>query len=66
MQKSGLNMVTWILTVVGALNWGLIGLGSFLGSNLNVVNMLVGTWPQLEAIVYVLIGLSGVYVLLGK
>lgn len=47
--------------MVGALNWGLVGLGGFLGSNLNVVNLLLGAWPQVEWLVYVLVGLSAIY-----
>ena len=56
-----MHMVSWILIIVGALNWGLIGLGGFVGSNWNVVGMILGSWPQLEWLVYVLVGLSGVY-----
>lgn len=62
-QKSPLSLAAWILMIVGALNWGLVGLGGFLGGNWNVVNMVLGTWPQLESVVYVLVGLSGVYAL---
>jgi len=47
-----------ILIMVGALNWGLVGLGSLLGSDLNVVHMLLGSWPTVEAVVYLLVGLS--------
>lgn len=57
-----LSLVAMILTVVGAINWGLVGLGGFLGSNLNLVNLLVGSWPSLESIVYLLVGLSGILV----
>ncbi|MEK7591099.1 MAG: DUF378 domain-containing protein [Patescibacteria group bacterium] len=49
-----------VLVVIGALNWGLVGLGGFLGRDLNVVNMLLGAWPYVEWIVYILIGLAGV------
>ena len=56
-----LHLVSWILIIVGALNWGLIGLGGFLGGSWNVVNMLLGSWPQVEWLVYVLVGLSAVY-----
>lgn len=62
---SGLNKLSWILVIIGALNWGLVGIGGFLGSNLNVVNLLLGSWPMVEWIVYVLVGLSGVLVLVG-
>lgn len=49
-------MVTWILIVVGALNWGLVGLFDF-----NLVMKILGGAPAIERLVYVLVGLSGVY-----
>lgn len=51
-----LHCLVFVLVVVGALNWGLIGL---LG--LNLVNLLLGSWPMVEKVVYVLIGLAAVY-----
>jgi len=54
-------MVAWILVIVGALNWGLVGLGGFLGGSWNLVNMILGSWPMLEWLVYVLVGASAVY-----
>lgn len=56
-----LHMVSWILIIVGALNWGLVGLGGFLGGSWNVVNMILGSWPQVESLVYVLVGAAAVY-----
>lgn len=56
-----LHFVAWILLVVGGLNWLLIGLGGFMGANWNVVAMILGSWPQVEWLVYVLVGLSAVY-----
>lgn len=47
--------------IVGALNWGLVGLGGFLKMNLNVVNIVVGTMPQFEWLVYIVIGLCAVW-----
>jgi uncharacterized membrane protein YuzA (DUF378 family) len=35
-------LVTKILVIVGAINWGLVGLGGFFGGNWNLVNMLLG------------------------
>ena len=48
-----------LLVVVGALNWGLVGIGGFMGRNLNVVNLLLGSWPAVEWVVYLLVGLAG-------
>ncbi len=60
-----LHMIAFVLLVIGGLNWGLIGLGGFAGSNWNVVNMILGSWPQVEWLVYVLVGLSAVWLGIG-
>ena len=51
------------LVLIGALNWGLVGLGWLVGngSNWNIVNLLLGQWMWLEAAVYILVGLAAVY-----
>ncbi|MBI5133855.1 MAG: DUF378 domain-containing protein [Candidatus Taylorbacteria bacterium] len=49
-----LHVIAFILAVVGALNWGLVGAGGW-----NVVEMLLGSMAWLERLVYVLVGLSG-------
>jgi uncharacterized membrane protein YuzA (DUF378 family) len=51
------------LLIIGGLNWGLVGLGMLIGRNLNLVNLLLGAWPTVEAIVYLLVGLAAVKVL---
>jgi hypothetical protein len=56
-------MVSWVLVLVGALNWGLVGIGVFAGGNWNVVNLLLGRWPQIEAIVYILVGVAAIMML---
>lgn len=48
-------MVTFILLAVGGLNWGLEALGY------NLVEMLLGNWPMVVKIVYLLVGVSAVY-----
>ena len=59
-----LPMIAWWLVVVGALNWLLIGLGSALGmDNWNIVNLILKGWPGLENLVYILVGLSGLWLL---
>ncbi len=50
-----LHMVTFILLVVGGLNWGLYAF------DFNLVEKLLGSWPTVEMIVYVLVGLSAVF-----
>lgn len=61
-----LHMVTWLLVVVGALNWGLVGL-----LDMNLVATLFGMGSMLERLVYILVGASGVvevvnYMQMGK
>ncbi len=52
------HCVAFILAIIGALNWGLVGISHFAGGNWNVVNLLLGRWPAVEAIVYLLVGVS--------
>jgi uncharacterized protein len=49
------HAIAFVLVVVGAVNWGLIGINE----SWNVVDMLLGKWPVVENIVYILVGLSG-------
>ena len=56
------SVVAVVLTIIGGINWGLVGLGDMLAMNLNVVNLLVGAWPIVEQIVYLLVGLSALLV----
>lgn len=56
MDMKLLHMVTFVLVIVGALNWGLVGLLNF-----NLVHVLLGASMMLENVVYVLVGLSGLY-----
>ena len=56
-----------ILLVVGGLNWGLVGLGMLLGKmgSWNVVNMVLGSMPTLEGIIYLLVGVAAIMKLIG-
>lgn len=50
--------IAYALVMVGAINWGLIGI-----LNLDLVDRLLGGWPELVRIVYALVGVSAVYML---
>lgn len=63
--KCTLAKTAWVLVLVGALNWGLVGLGHFVGSDLNLVRMILGGWPAVEAIVYLLVGVSAIVSIVG-
>ncbi|MFA5095359.1 MAG: DUF378 domain-containing protein [Candidatus Paceibacterota bacterium] len=56
------SLIAGILVIIGGINWGLVGLGMLLGSlsNWNVVDIILGFSPTIEAIVYVLVGVSAI------
>lgn len=51
-----LHMLAFILVVVGALNWGLVGLMNF-----NLVDLLFSSMPGIVRVLYILVGASAVY-----
>lgn len=54
-------IIAKVLVIIGGVNWGLVGAGMLLGgANWNVVNMIFGSMPTVEGIVYILVGLSAV------
>ena len=63
MEKGALDWIVSILVVIGALNWGLVGLSGLMGSSSwNVVEMIFGS-GMFASIIYLLVGLSGVWML---
>ncbi len=58
-----LHAIAFGLVIIGGLNWGLMGLGYFLGGNWNIVNLLLGSMPMVENLVYLLVGVSAVYLM---
>jgi len=51
-----LKTIALILVIVGGLNWGLVG-----GLNFDLVATVFGAMSAVSRIVYVLVGLSAVY-----
>lgn len=58
MKKNFLDWLTLVLVIVGGLNWGLVGLFSF-----DLVNFIFGSVAWLARTIYVLVGLSAVYMI---
>lgn len=58
MNMKVLHMATFTLVLIGALNWGLVGLFNF-----NLVATLLGSWPVVEKLVYILVGTGAVYII---
>ena len=59
-QMSMLEWVAFVLVMVGALNWGLVGAFGY-----DLVAMLFGAMSTLSRIVYVLVGLGALYMVFG-
>ena len=51
----GMHLIAYVLVLVGALNWGLVALGGYIGADLNVVNLIFGGVPALEQIIYLIV-----------
>ena len=51
-----LDYIVLILSIIGTLNWGLVGLLNF-----DLVRVLFGNMTILSRIIYVIIGISGLY-----
>jgi uncharacterized membrane protein YuzA (DUF378 family) len=55
----GLDVITLILVIIGAIVWGLIGLFDW-----NLVDAIFGVGSVVSRIIYILIGLSGLWQLM--
>lgn len=53
--------VAYILVIIGGLNWGLYGAFGY-----DLVDVVLGTIPMIASIVYVLIGLSALFLVLKR
>ena len=65
MKRSATDWIAYVLVVIGAINWGLVGITSFSGVSYSwdIVALIFGGFPWLAAIIYLLVGLSGLWVL---
>jgi hypothetical protein len=54
-----LNLITLILTIVGGLNWGLVGVADF-----DLVAAIFGPDTAAARLIYALVGLSALYQIL--
>lgn len=52
------NCLALVITIIGAINWGLIGLFDF-----NLVSFLFGAGSIITRIIYILVGICGIYLL---
>ena len=56
MKMSEFEWATWVFVIVGALNWGLVG-----AFKMDLIQIIFGTSPLLMQIMYILVGVSGLY-----
>ncbi|RJR31579.1 DUF378 domain-containing protein [Candidatus Parcubacteria bacterium] len=56
-----INVIDWVaivLVIIGGINWGLIGLFEF-----NLVDAVFGDLTWLSRIIYILVGISALYLI---
>ena len=51
-----IDTIALILVIIGAINWGLIGIFKF-----NLVDTIFGSMSALSRIIYTLVGISGLW-----
>lgn len=59
MKMNALEWLAFILVIIGALNWGLVGV-----LNVDLVKMVLGDMTMLTRAVYTLVGISGIYLVI--
>lgn len=60
MKDGTICLISWILVIIGGINWLLIGL-----INLNVVSMIFGE-TIIARVIYILVGLGACYMIYAK
>lgn len=51
-----IDKIALILVIIGAINWGLIGIFNF-----NIVELIFGNMTIITRIIYALVGISGLW-----
>lgn len=51
-----IDTIALILVIIGAINWGLIGIFNF-----NLVDVIFGAMSVISRIIYILVGISGLW-----
>ena len=58
MGNKAMDATALTISIIGAINWGLIGLFNF-----NLVSFLFGSMTWLSRIIYAIVGICGIYLL---
>ena len=56
MERNWLDVVCLILIIIGAVNWGLIGVFS-----LDIISVIFGNMSMISRIIYAVVGIAGIY-----
>lgn len=56
-----MHKIAWVLVLIGAINWGLIGFFEY-----NLVHAVLASMPMVERAVYAIVGVSAIAVLFTK
>ena len=51
-----IDTIALVLIIIGAINWGLVGI-----FNLNLVDAIFGAMSVISRIIYILVGISGLW-----
>jgi uncharacterized membrane protein YuzA (DUF378 family) len=69
MNTSTFDWLAILLTAIGAITWGLLGVTGLSGEAVNVINVILepifrpGPAQTVEYLIYTLVGIAGVYLL---
>jgi hypothetical protein len=55
LKGCSVHKIAWVLVIIGALNWGLVGLFDW-----NLVEAVLGNWDWAVTAVYILVGVSAI------
>ncbi|RYY78048.1 MAG: DUF378 domain-containing protein [Moraxellaceae bacterium] len=58
MRFNTIDWIAYVLTIIGGLNWGLVG-----AFNFNLVEAIFGEMSMLSRIIYILVGVSAAYLI---
>lgn len=58
-KMNALDWIAWILVLIGAINWGLIGFFKF-----DLVAMIFGDMTLITRLIYALIGIAAIYLII--
>ncbi|SFA89311.1 DUF378 domain-containing protein [Clostridium frigidicarnis] len=58
-KLNALDKLAMVLVLIGALNWGIIGL-----LNVDLVGLLFHSIPTLQRVIYILVGVAAIYLLI--